>query len=752
MALLSVPAVPKRMKPTRNPFAQALSAASCFAVLLVAHSAQAESLYWDLNDYLPNDAIPATGDWDGDINFYWSRGSSGTGTQTRALTTSADDLIFSSGSVYTAGTITVSNPAVASSVTFEDDVALRLSGETVTVGGTGAHSGILVLAGNHADNLVDAALALGANATIQTAGSGVLTISGGITGAHPLVLKNNSSNATGITISGVSLNNEGSVTNSGTGSGGTLISSVIGTNVTGVIQNSPKSSLTLSGTSTYAGATTISAGVLNLSGVDGKLTGTSAVTVSGGTFNEGDTLVDPGVADRVNTASALTLGGTNGGGNFNLLRGSTTPGSQSFASLTVASGLSSITGGSSIDNTAPTLTFSGTTPYVRNVGGLVNITDSNVKTTFTSKPDGSGNVAGTGTDTVLIGATLNGVDFIKAAAGDVAAAVYTATGTTPWTGGKNMDVTDTNPVPYGPSAVNSLRFNTEGANTVTLAAGTNHIASGMILVTGNVGDHASTITGGTITGASGTDLLVINNNTTGAGSSLTIGSVIDNNTSGTALTKAGAGSLILTGANTYTGGTIVRAGTLVVNNTADSGTGTGAILVASGATLKGTGTIGTGAALVTIESGGTYSPGNSPGLQTINGDLDLNSGSIFEWDLTASTNAAGDRGTLYDGVDVKGALTGSGAVFKVVLGSYLFSDPFWSSTRTWSNIISAGSGNTLESIFGSFGGVWVASSGFVAGEGTFRFSDNTLEWDALPEPSTALAGLLLGAGLLRRRR
>jgi hypothetical protein len=37
-------------------------------------------------------------------------------------------------------------------------------------------------------------------------------------------------------------------------------------------------------------------------------------------------------------------------------------------------------------------------------------------------------------------------------------------------------------------------------------------------------------------------------------------------------------------------------------------------------------------------------------------------------------------------------------------------------------------------------------------EGYFSISGGTLKWTAVPEPTSALAGLLLGGGLLRRRR
>jgi uncharacterized protein (TIGR03382 family) len=52
--------------------------------------------------------------------------------------------------------------------------------------------------------------------------------------------------------------------------------------------------------------------------------------------------------------------------------------------------------------------------------------------------------------------------------------------------------------------------------------------------------------------------------------------------------------------------------------------------------------------------------------------------------------------------------------------------------------------------------VWVYNTSYVPVDtglqGYFTASGDDLNWTALPKPSTALAGLLLGAGLLRRRR
>lgn len=75
------------------------------------------------------------------------------------------------------------------------------------------------------------------------------------------------------------------------------------------------------------------------------------------------------------------------------------------------------------------------------------------------------------------------------------------------------------------------------------------------------------------------------------------------------LTKAGTGALILTNdANSYAGGTLVSAGTLDVSNTTGSGTGTGALTVAVGATLSGSGVISPDDGKNVVVNG-TLSPG-----------------------------------------------------------------------------------------------------------------------------------------------
>jgi autotransporter-associated beta strand protein len=250
-----------------------------------------------------------------------------------------------------------------------------------------------------------------------------------------------------------------------------------------------------------------------------------------------------------------------------------------------------------------------------------------------------------------------------------------------------------------------------------------------------------------------------------ASSTVSVGNSFDAGISGTitgtgGLTKTGSGTLTLTGTNSYSGATVVDQGSLVVG--VDSiGSIASDVTVAGGAMLKGTGTI-TGA--VSIEDSGTHAPGNSIGIQNVSGNVTYNPSSIFEWEMNYAAGNEGARGTNYDAVNVGGNVNGNNSVFRIVLpGSGTFADTFWNANRTWSNIFTGSNGTTPVS---NWAGVFSALTYFNAGggisepdaltQGSFTLSGNSLSWQsaysAIPEPGSALAGLLLAAGMLRRRR
>jgi autotransporter-associated beta strand protein len=94
-------------------------------------------------------------------------------------------------------------------------------------------------------------------------------------------------------------------------------------------------------------------------------------------------------------------------------------------------------------------------------------------------------------------------------------------------------------------------------------------------------------------------------------------------------TKTNVGTLNLTNANIYTGSTSILGGTLAVNGSID---GSG-VVVAPGATLAGTGTIN---APVTVN--GSLSPGNSIGTITSFAQVTFNNGSIFEVEISPTAS------------------------------------------------------------------------------------------------------------------
>ncbi|MEM7601783.1 MAG: autotransporter-associated beta strand repeat-containing protein, partial [Verrucomicrobiota bacterium] len=195
------------------------------------------------------------------------------------------------------------------------------------------------------------------------------------------------------------------------------------------------------------------------------------------------------------------------------------------------------------------------------------------------------------------------------------------------------------------------------------------------------------------------------------------------------LTKAGTGTQILSGDNTYTGTTSVTGGILFVDGNQSSATGS--VTVASGATLGGTGTLG-GNTL--IEGGGTVTAGTvgnttfaDPDLD-FGGDLTVGGGSAASWlvDLVG--------GTGNDVVDVAGSLTLANANLAITAGGTInVGDQFiianyGTLTGTFSNA-SAASQFTLG------GQNWNIDYGSGTGD--------AITLTAVPEPATVIPLILI---------
>jgi len=361
--------------------------------------------------------------------------------------------------------------------------------------------------------------------------------------------------------------------------------------------------LTLTGASTYSGATVIQSRNNGVGSVilGGTLANTSSVTVNGGGSFSFSSANNP-----INPAATLTLGG-NGGGYFAGASGSNI---QSLTSLTVGSGADNLVG--YYNGTA--ITFTGANPYLRSVGGVVRMTGLNGASAFTSAPSGAANVIGSGATAMLLGATYSSdtattsADNFMYAASGVFTALTSASNS--WGSGINTGVV------AGSTATGtvsqSLRFSAGGSLTLP---GAFTVESGGILAAGNSTTSLTspvTITGGTIkTGLAGSDLWVVQGGAASASTGMVINSqIIDNSSS--SLTKDGPRALYLTNTNnTYAGGTYIGEGILNVASAGSLGGGalnftgavTGQTSFAGAATLQAAGDIALGSRAVTIGQG-----------------------------------------------------------------------------------------------------------------------------------------------------
>jgi autotransporter-associated beta strand protein len=221
--------------------------------------------------------------------------------------------------------------------------------------------------------------------------------------------------------------------------------------------------------------------------------------------------------------------------------------------------------------------------------------------------------------------------------------------------------------------------------------------------------------------------------------------------SAVSVTKTGAGAVVMNGNNTYSAATAVNGGSMIVTGTLANS----AVTVAAGATLGGDGLVG---ALATIANSGTLAPGAAPtGLGILElGGLSLGSSATTVLAITGTT-----PGTDFDQVSILSGplalggtldLAGSNIDGATVGTSYQLFDSAVTPTGSFSSLTALGGIYSGITWSGPVGGVWTSTNG--TGGNYLTFTEGTGTLAVVPEPSTlAVIGLgLAGLAVAARRR
>ncbi|MFZ5781135.1 MAG: autotransporter-associated beta strand repeat-containing protein [Pseudomonadota bacterium] len=638
----------------------------------------------------------------------------------------------------------------------------NLSGGTLEVGGTSLRGNYGPSTGPYAFNLgggtvkvigsaltasVNATLVNGTNSTINTNGlgatwSGVLSGAGGLikdgggtltlTGANSytggtrvdagtlLVSGGGTLGATSgsTTVNGGTLDlggttqtqNGGVSLTSGTIQNGTLSSGgdfalgagVVSANLTGTggVVKSGTGTVALSGNNTYSGGTAIEGGLINF--VSAANFGSGSITLNGG----GLQWATGSTADISNSVSLGAAGGTfdTNGNNVGLASsiagaGSLTKAGAGTLTLSAANSYSGgthvnagtlmISGGGTLGVTSGSTTVNGGT---LDLGGTTQTQDGGVSLTGGTIQNGTLSTAG---DFSLSGGTVNanltgGGRVVKTGTGTVV-----LSGSNTHTGGT---------VAQG-GLINFASTANFGTGSITLSGG------GLQWATGNTTDISGRLTA---LGSGGGTFHTNGNN-------VTLASAI---TGAGGLTKAGAGTLTLSAANSYTGGTVVSGGTLL---------------------LSGLGTLGASSGSTTV-TGGVLDLGGT--TQTQNGGVIVTGGTIQNGTFSSSATFEVESGTVNIGLSGSGGLVKNGAGTVVLsaannyTGGTIINEGAVSVSND-SNLGAAGSGIMLG------GGALLTTSSFTTTRPvTLNAGGGALE--TAPGTTLTLAGSVSGAGGLTK--
>ena len=273
----------------------------------------ADTLYWDV-------AASTNGSWSGQ-SYNWNSSPLGsTNGAAQSITTGLDQLVISAGT-NAAVTVCVDGAQIARGFVMENG-AVTLNG---TNGGSVylQNGGIALAASASGDGTMESSVSLLISGDQAWRNSSVhdLRVAGDVTGEGDVALGADAGGS--IMISGT-VNHGGLVINVGSGSGTSAISGQIGSNVTGLTQDSATSKLVVAGEAphAYTGNTTVAEGVLFVSGdiSSSALTSVEDGGILSGTGTVGDAVIlAGGTGSPGNSPGTMMVQGNFtwlGGGNY----------------------------------------------------------------------------------------------------------------------------------------------------------------------------------------------------------------------------------------------------------------------------------------------------------------------------------------------------------------------------------------------------------------------------------------------------
>ncbi|EEH8468863.1 autotransporter outer membrane beta-barrel domain-containing protein [Salmonella enterica] len=563
---------------------------------------------------------------------------------------------YTGGTTISGGTLVATNVDALGSGDVTDDATLELN-----TGGT-------------FDN------AISGSGQVVKSGDGALTLSGANSYSGGTLISDGT-----LVASNVDALGSGDVTDNATlelNTGGTFDNAISGS---GQVVKSGDDALTLSGANTYSGGTLISGGTLVASNVEalgtGDVTDNAVLELNtGGTFDN----VISGSGQVVKSGDdALTLSGSNtytGGTTINdgtLI--ATSVDALGSGDVTDNATLELNTGGT-FDNA-----ISGSGQVVKSGDKMLTLSGANSYSGGTLISDGTlvaSNVESLGTGDVTNNATLElntGGDFTNniSGSGQVVKSgdeTLTLSGTNTYSGGTLISggtLVASNVEALGTGDVTNdavLELNTGGTfdNAISGSGQVEKSGDGTLTLSGsNTYTGGTLISGGTLV-ASNVEALGTGDVTNDAVLELNTGGTFDNAISGSGqVVKSGDDALTLSGSNTYTGGTIISGGTLVATNVDALGSGD----VTDNATLE----LNTGGDFDNAISGSgqVVKSGDKTltlsGSNTYTGGTTINDGTLVANDVNAlGTGDVTDDATLElnTGGDFDNAISGSGQVVK----------------------------------------------------------------------------------------